>query len=67
MSLQLTRQAKLAHHSDKVWGCRHMCQGVLKCTHYVDRRAKYLADKFEPVVQEVSVGPMEQHLGVFNV
>jgi hypothetical protein len=40
--------------SGLIWGCRHIIENVANCFMYVNRKAKYLADQFEPVTREVN-------------
>ncbi|XP_064631062.1 uncharacterized protein LOC135489584 isoform X2 [Lineus longissimus] len=39
--------------SGLIWGCRHIIENVTNCFMYIDCKAKYLADRFEPVTQEM--------------
>ena len=56
---QLVNHVQRVNKSEKIGGCRHVCQGIQSCTHYINRKAKYLADKFEPVVEEVRILPAD--------
>ncbi|ELT92064.1 hypothetical protein CAPTEDRAFT_228488 [Capitella teleta] len=47
----LVEHLKESH--DHLWGCRHMTKGQKDCFEYVNKRSLFLADKFEPIVQEM--------------
>lgn len=39
---------------DFIWGCRHKLKGSkYTCTHFIDKKSKYLSDNFEPVDEQV--------------
>ena len=50
---QLLAHIRRTHHDGLIWGCRHLINGK-DCLKYTRSKARLLADKHEPVVQEVS-------------